>query len=158
VVALDQAPGVRVPAHVMRLADALDPRTRAMLVELALDAEDPPVRLVPGLFVHADVKVAIPPQPLAPADALVQRGEKLQLAVVQDGKLHFVDVEPGQTDGRTVQIRRGVSGGEVVAISPPSDLGEGAPVQPITAEQARQERERQQQADRAKRQARPPGR
>jgi hypothetical protein len=69
-----------------------------------------------------------------PSEAIVQRGERLQVATVRDGKLHFVDVEPGANDGRSIQIRSGVSPGEVVALSPPSDLGEGAPVQAISRE------------------------
>jgi RND family efflux transporter MFP subunit len=131
---LDQQPDARVPATVRRLADALDLRSRSMLVELWLSGA-PAVRLVPGLFVHVDLHVAVPPLPSVPADALVARGDKLQVALVREKKLHFVDVEPGTNDGRQLQIRRGVSGGEVVALSPPSDLGEGAPVQPVTRSQ-----------------------
>ncbi len=127
---LDQHPGVRMRASVRRVADALDVRSRTMLVELWPDG-DPPVRLVPGLFVHVELSVRIPPLPAVPAEALVSRGERLQVAVVRERKLHFLDVEPGSNDGRMVQIRRGLEGGEVVALSPPSDLGEGAPVQPV---------------------------
>ncbi len=127
---LDQSPGVRVAARVQRLADALDPRTRSMLVELWPDG-DPPFRLVPGLFVHVEMQVSIPPLPVVPSEALVARGERTQAALVREGRIHFVDVEPGIDDGRLVQIRRGLRDGDVVALSPPSDLAEGAPIQPI---------------------------
>jgi membrane fusion protein, multidrug efflux system len=137
-VTLDASPGVEVKGRVARVADALDPRTRSMLVEVWPD-EQPPVRLVPGLFVHVALQVAVPPLPAVPSQALVARGEKLQIAIVEGGKLHFVDVEPGLDDGRRIQIRRGLSGGEVVALSPPSDLGEGAPVEAKTLEPQQRE-------------------
>ncbi len=130
-VTLDQQPGIRVAGRVVRTADAIDPRSRSMLVEVGLD--DPPrgVRLVPGLFVHVELRVASPSLPAVPSDALVSRGDHLQIATVRDRRLHFVDVVPGDTDGRQLQIREGLQPGEVVALSPPSDLGEGAPVQPV---------------------------
>jgi len=130
-IALDQEPGARIPATVRRLADALDLRTRTMLVELWPDGV-PAVHLVPGLFVHVDLHVAVPPLPTVPAETLMARGERLQVALVRDRRLRFVDVVPGMSDGRSVQIRSGLAGGEVVALSPPSDLGEGAPVQPVS--------------------------
>jgi RND family efflux transporter MFP subunit len=131
-ITVDQHPDLRVGATVQRIADALDPRTRSMLVELWPD-EGTSFRLVPGMFVHANLRVQVPSLPSVPAEALVARGERLQVAQVVDGRLHFVDVEPGLNDGKTVQIRRGLETGEVVALSPPSDLGEGAPVRPVAA-------------------------
>ncbi len=129
-VTLDQQPGVRIPGRVVRLADAIDPRSRSMLVEVGID-DAPGVRLVPGLFVHVELHVATPPLPSVPSDALVSRGDQLQVAAVRGGRLHFLDVVPGETDGRQLQIREGLQAGEIVALSPPSDLGEGAPVQPV---------------------------
>ena len=141
-VTLDAVPGLEIAARVSRVADALDPRSRSMLVELWPEGE-PPLRLVPGLFVHVALQVAVPPLPAVPSQALIARGEKLQVALVAGGKLHFVDVEPGVDDGRRIQIRRGLSGGELVALSPPSDLGEGAPVEPLTPEQQREQQRRE---------------
>ncbi len=136
VLRIEQHPGVEVPARVRRLAEALDPRSRSMLVELWPEGT-PEFRLVPGLFVHVALKVKVPALPAVPEEALVSRGEKLQVALVRDRKLHFVEVQPGTTDGKTLQIRRGLEGGEVVALSPPSDLGEGAAVQPVEPKEKR---------------------
>lgn len=133
-ITVDQHPDLRVTATVRRVADALDPRTRSMLVELWPD-EGAAFRLVPGMFVHAKLSVRVPSQPWVPAEALVARGEHLQVARVLDRKLHFIDIEPGLNDGRMIQIRRGLEPGETVALSPPSDLGEGAPVRPVAAQQ-----------------------
>jgi RND family efflux transporter MFP subunit len=127
--------GATAPAHVRRVADAIDPRTRSMLTEVWLDGA-PPFRVLPGMFVRVSLHVELPPLPAVPADALVSRGERLQVAVVRDGRLHFVDVRPGVDEGTVVEIREGLAGGEVIALSPPSDLGEGAPVQPVEKQQA----------------------
>jgi hypothetical protein len=86
------------------------------------------------MFVHASLRVRVPSLPWVPAEALVARGERLQVARVVDGRLHFADVEPGLNDGKTIQIRRGLQPGETVALSPPSDLGEGARVRPVAAQ------------------------
>jgi RND family efflux transporter MFP subunit len=129
-ITIDQHPGVRAEARVRRMADALDPRSRSMLVELWPEG-DPGFRLVPGLFVHVALRVTVPPLPVVPSEVLVARGERLQAALVQDRKLHFVDVDAGVDDGRVVQIRHGLEPGQVVALSVPSDLGEGAPIDPV---------------------------
>jgi RND family efflux transporter MFP subunit len=134
-ITVDQHPELRIRATVRRVADALDSRTRTMLVELWPD-EGVAFRLVPGMFVHASLRVRVPSLPWVPAEALVARGERLQVARVLDGRLHFADVEPGLNDGKTIQIRRGLEAGETVALSPPSDLGEGAPVRAIAAQPA----------------------
>jgi RND family efflux transporter MFP subunit len=128
-VTLDARPGERIAAHVARTSGAIDPRTRAMLVQLDVGEG---AQLVPGLFVHVALRVNEPALPSIPADALVSRGDRLQVATVADGRLHFLDVVPGDTDGRQLQIREGLKGDELVALSPPSELGEGTPVQPVT--------------------------
>ena len=129
VVRMDQLPGVDVRAEVRRTSGALDMRSRSMLVE-AWPVEGAPA-LVPGSFVHVALRVRVPALPAVPAEALVQRGARLQVATVRDGRLHFVDVEAGTNDGRIVQIRSGVTTGEVVALSPPSDLDDGAPIEAV---------------------------
>ncbi|WP_242392272.1 efflux RND transporter periplasmic adaptor subunit [Anaeromyxobacter oryzisoli] len=147
---IDQYPGVRVQARVQRTADALDPRTRTMLVELWPDPGGD-FRLVPGLFVHVALRVRVPSLPAVPVEALTSHDDRVQVAIVRDGRLRYVDVEPGVNDGTQVQIRRGVAPGDRVAISPPSDLGDGAPVQPVEAAP-----QRQRGGGAPSRQARPP--
>jgi membrane fusion protein, multidrug efflux system len=136
--------GAPATAHVRRIAEAIDPRTRSMLAEVWLD-DAHAFRVLPGMFVRVSLHVQLPPLPAVPADALIARGERLQVALVRDGRLHFVDVRPGVDEGATVQIREGLAGGELIAVSPPSDLGEGAPVQPTTRQQVRRQEQATQQ-------------
>src|SRR5207302_7125485 len=111
-------------------------RSRSMLVELQVDNAQ---HLLPGLFAEVTLRVASPRQPIVPADALVARGDKLFAPVVEGRKVHFVEVKPGTNNGQTVEIRSGLRGGETVARAVPSELGEGAPVQPVTPEQQKRE-------------------
>jgi membrane fusion protein, multidrug efflux system len=133
----DERPGVVVHAQVSRLADALDPRTRTMLAEIWLD--NAKSEMSPGVFVHVTLHVKVPPLPAVPSNAILSRADKTLVAVVQEGdKIHLQPVTAGMDDGKVVQIREGLTPGQTVALDVPSELGEGAKVQPITPEQQKQ--------------------
>jgi RND family efflux transporter MFP subunit len=127
-IAVDQQPDLRIEAPVNRCANALDPRTRTMLCEIWLENEH---RLYPGSFVHVTLQLVAPRSPVVDSSALVLRNDKPAVAVVRDGRIHFVSVRPGLDDGKTVQILDGLRAGERVALSPSSDLNEDSAVQPI---------------------------
>jgi len=130
----DERPGAVVHAQISRLADALDSRTRTMLAEIWLDNASGGV--VSGVFVHVTLHVRIPPLPVVPSNAVLSRGDKTLVAVVQEqNKLHLVQVATGLDDGKTVQVRQGLRGGETVALDVPSELAEGAVIQPLAPNQ-----------------------
>ncbi len=62
---------------------------------------------------------------------MLLHADKPAVAVVRDGRVHFVTVRVGQDDGKTVQILGGLRGGEVVALALPSEVAEGAVIQAI---------------------------
>jgi RND family efflux transporter MFP subunit len=127
-IAVDQQPDVRIQAKVTRCSGALDPRTRTMLCEVWLDNEH---RLYPGTFVHVTFSLEAPRSPVIESSALILRNDKPTVAVVRDGRVRFVKVRTGLDDGKTVQILDGLRPGERVALSPPSELADGDPVQSI---------------------------
>lgn len=127
-IAVDQQPDLHIRAPITRCAGALDPRTRAMLCEIWLDNEH---RLYPGTFVHVTFQLAAQRSPIVDSSALILRDDKPAVAVVRGGHVHFVHVRPGLDDGHTVQILEGLQPGERVALSPPSEVTEGDPVQAI---------------------------
>ena len=127
-IAVDQQPDLRIQAKITRCAGALDPRTRTMLCEVWLDNEH---RLYPGTFVHVTFRLEAPRSPVVDSSALILRDDKPAVAVVRDGRVRFVRVRAGLDDGKTVQILDGVRPGERVALSPPSELAEGNPVQAV---------------------------
>jgi membrane fusion protein (multidrug efflux system) len=139
--AQDERPGVTVHAQISRLADALDPRTRTMLAEIWLD--NGKAQVAAGVFVHVTIHVRVPPLPAVPSNAIMARADKTLVAVVQDDKVHLQPVVAGLDDGKLVQIREGVQPGQTVALDVPSEIGEGAAIQPITPEQQKQQQQAQ---------------
>lgn len=125
----DEKPGEPIEAQVTRLSGALDPRTRTELCEVWLDNRA--YHIYPGTYVHLTLKVQVPPLPTAPSEVLFMRGDRLLAAVVEGTKVHFVTVEPGLTDGKTVQFRSGLKPGDLVALNFPSELADGATIQPV---------------------------
>jgi membrane fusion protein (multidrug efflux system) len=125
---VDEQPDLCISAPVSRCAQALDPRTRTMLCEIWLANQS---RLYPGTFVHVTFHLAAPPTPVIDSGALVLRNHKPSVAVVRDGRIHFVPVRPGLDDGKTVQIVEGLRVGERIALAPPAELAENDIVQPV---------------------------
>jgi hypothetical protein len=98
-----------------------------MLVEIEVP-NDPP-RVYPGQFVQVSLQVGRPARPTVPPSALTLRGDSAAVAVLEGNRVHFVPVLTGEHDGARVEIVRGLSGGERVALDA-GGLSEGAPVQP----------------------------
>ncbi|MHB1847250.1 MAG: efflux RND transporter periplasmic adaptor subunit [Deltaproteobacteria bacterium] len=125
----DDHPDQPISASVTRMAGALDPRTRTMLTEI--DVDNHAGLILPGGFVHARLKLHGRPFPVLPSEALVSRGDKLFAVVVTNDHAHFVEIETGEDNGTSIEIRRGLKGGEWVALNVSTDLEDGAAVQPV---------------------------
>jgi RND family efflux transporter MFP subunit len=123
-------PGHPIEAKVTRTAQGIDARTRTMLVEV--DVPNQPVRLYPGSYVNVRLHFAGRRTPLVPGEALAWRGGVLFVASLgSDDRVHLVRVQPGDDDGRRVQILSGLQGGERVVLNPSAELSDGDRVQPI---------------------------
>jgi len=133
----DERPGQVVRATVSRVADALDPRTRTMLAEIWLDNSKGEVS--PGVFVHVTLHARVPPLPVVPSNAILSRADKNLVAVVEQGnKIRLQPVVTGLDDGKSVQVREGAQPGQTVALDVPSELSDGATIQPISPQQKQQ--------------------
>ncbi len=124
----DERPDVPIAAAISRISESLDPRSRTMQCEIWLD--NTKYHVYPGTFLHATLHVDVPPLPTVPSEAVFMRDDHLVVAVIKDNVAHFTKVESGLDDGKQLQLRKGLSGGELVALNFPSDLPDGAPVQP----------------------------
>jgi multidrug efflux pump subunit AcrA (membrane-fusion protein) len=71
---------------------------------------------------------------LIPGPALVQNAAGNQLAIIQDGKAHFVQVKLGIDYGNSVEITEGLKGDEQVIANPGERVIEGAKVRASTPE------------------------
>ncbi|MBZ5675989.1 MAG: efflux RND transporter periplasmic adaptor subunit [Acidobacteriia bacterium] len=128
---LSNFPGRRFLGKVARTANALDPSSRTMLVEVAVS--NPDGVLFPGMYAEVDLSTARSNPPLLiPALALIVRSDGAQVAVVQaDGVVHLQKVEVGRDYGDRVEIVQGVAEGATILAAPGDAAKEGARIVPV---------------------------
>jgi RND family efflux transporter MFP subunit len=127
-VSFAEHPGQLYPGTVVRTADAIDPTTRTLLVEV--DLNNRKGELLPGSLAQVHFKTPVATTSfVVPVSALIFRSEGMQVAVVvKDGsitKAHLVPVTIGEDDGRTIQIASGLHADDQVIQDPPDSLIEG---------------------------------
>ena len=112
----------------VRTADAIDPASRTLLVEVDLDNRGG--QLLPGSLAQVHFKTPAPAQSfIVPAAALIFRREGMQLGTVINGNVaHLVPITIGQDDGATVEVVTGLKAGDQVIQDPPDSLIEGEQV------------------------------
>jgi RND family efflux transporter MFP subunit len=125
--------GRQVIGTVARTANALDPATRTLLVEVQIDNAGG--ALMPGMYTQVDLSVPRRNPPLLiPADTLVVRSDGPQVAVVKaDGVVHFARVDLGRDMGETIEALAGVEEGDRLAVNPGDVVREGAKVKAVDA-------------------------
>jgi len=108
-----------------RTADAIDPTSRTLLVEV--DVNNRNGELMPGALAQVHFKTApVSSAFIVPTAALIFRREGLQVSTVVKGNVaHLVQVEIGEDDGGTVQIVSGLGPNDQVIQDPPDSLIEG---------------------------------
>jgi RND family efflux transporter MFP subunit len=125
-------PGKSFQGTLVRTADAIDPVSRTLLVEL--DVDNHAGQLMPGAQaqVHFKTTSAIPTFNV-PASALIfRRNADIELAILIDSSdgtvAHLIPVKIGEDDGATVQIVSGLSPDDKVIQDPPDSLIDGEKV------------------------------
>jgi multidrug efflux system membrane fusion protein len=127
-ITLQEFPGQKFKARVVRTAEAIDPNTRTLLTEV--DVPNKEGKLLPGSFgeVHFAVgsnvnKVTIP------VNALLFRAQGAQVAVVgPDHKIQLRPLSIGRDYGTSLEVISGVSASDQVVINPPDSLEAGQQV------------------------------
>jgi RND family efflux transporter MFP subunit len=112
----------------VRTADAIDPASRTLLVEV--DVDNRSGELLPGSLAEVHFKTPTPAETFViPAAALIFRGKDMQVGTVVNGNLaHLAPVSIGEDDGVNVQIVSGLSASDRVIQAPPDSLIEGEKV------------------------------
>ncbi len=117
---------------VARRADALDPATRTMRVEVDVPNDDG--ALLSGMYARATFTVALRGgTPQVPTDALVFRRGKVYVPVVRHDRLNLAEVTLGFDDGRTVEVTSGIAPDDLVALNVGQAVRDGETVQPVPA-------------------------
>src|SRR6185437_2575113 len=123
-----QYPGRKFEGTLVRTADAIDPASRTLLVEI--DVDNRKGELMPGALAQVQFKAPSVGQTfLVPASALVFRREGMRIGTVveKDGNdvAHLVPITIGQDDGATVQVTSGLNANDRVIQDPPDSIIEG---------------------------------
>ena len=127
-------PGRQFAGTVARTANALDPASRTLLVEVQMDNHGG--ALLPGMYAQVDLAVPRQDPPLQiPGDTLVVRGNGPQVAVVKpDGTVHYTLIQLGRDFGDHVEVLSGLEEGQQIAVNPGDAVVEGVKVKPVLNE------------------------
>jgi RND family efflux transporter MFP subunit len=120
-------PGERFSGITRRVSHSVEPRTRAMMVEL--DVENGDGRLTPGMF--ADVVWPVrrsKPTLFVPASAIVQSTEKTFVARLRDRDVEQVPVQRGAAVEDLVEVFGALNEGDLVARRGSEELRPGTQV------------------------------
>src|SRR3989441_6158961 len=129
---LSEFPGRKFQGTLVRTAEAINMRTRTLLIEIEVD--NPKSTLLTGSY--AEVHLKVPTQKstfLLPVNTLLFRSEGLRVGVVQDGKVVLTAVTPGHDFGNQIEIVAGLKTGDQVIVNPPDSLVSGQQVQIVQA-------------------------
>jgi RND family efflux transporter MFP subunit len=118
--------GKRYPATVAFTAQALDPASRTLQVELQV--ENPAHELFPGAYVEVHFNLAAPTSTLRlPANAVMFRAQGLLIAAVSsDQHVHLRHITEGRDFGSSIEVISGVEPTDDIVINPPDSLTDGA--------------------------------
>ncbi|MGB7135798.1 MAG: efflux RND transporter periplasmic adaptor subunit, partial [Acidobacteriaceae bacterium] len=128
---LEQYPGRRFHGKVVRTAEAIDPGSRTLLVEV--DVPNAGGVLVPGDYTEVHFRVKVEKRTLIlPVSTLLFREEGLRVATVVNGnKAKLVPITIGQNDGRVVQVIEGLEPDDLVMQNPPDSIMDGETVRVV---------------------------
>ena len=122
---LDQFPGRKIEAKVVRTAGAIDPGSRTLLTELETDNARGEILAGSYAQVRFTDSIAAPTLTLS-ANTLLFRAEGIRVGVVSAaGQVALRAVKLGRDFGQTVEILEGVGAGDRVILNPPDSLADG---------------------------------
>jgi RND family efflux transporter MFP subunit len=128
-------PGREFTGTVARTANALDPTSRTLLVEVHVPNTEG--LLLPGMYARVDLNYARAHPPLLiPSDALVTRGDGPVVAVVRpDHTVHMAAIEVGRDYGDRLEVLGGLQDGDTIIPNPGDFATEGLKVNPVEQSQ-----------------------
>lgn len=126
-------PGRKFRGAVARTADALDPASRTLLVEVHVPNREGV--LMPGMYAQVELSTSRVSAPLlVPSDALIISGAGTQVAIVKpDHRVHLQTIAAGRDYGDRIEVMNGLSEGDVIVSNPGDIMHEGTEVDPVPA-------------------------
>ncbi len=123
-------PGREFIGTVARNAEALDPTSRTLLVEVHVPNADN--ALLPGMYAQVELSSARADPPLlVPSDAMIMRDNGAQVAVVGPGNIvHMQKIQVGRDYGDRLEVVGGLHEGDRVVSSPGDIAHDGLKIEP----------------------------
>ena len=128
---LDEYPGQVFNGVIVRNANAIDPASRTLNVEL--DVDNAQGQIMPGAYAFVHLKLLQKERTqseslVIPADTLLFRAEGLRVGVVRNGVAQVIPVTIGRDYGNKVEIIQGLLPSDNVILNPADSLVSGTPV------------------------------
>jgi RND family efflux transporter MFP subunit len=135
---LPQFPGRQFQGTLVRTADAIDPSTRTLLIEV--DVNNASGELLPGDYTEVHLKIpSAAPAFILPVNTLIFRTAGLQVATVVNGdKAALIPIVLGRDFGSEVEVVSGLKESDLVIENPPDSLVDGEQVRVVTPEPQQQ--------------------
>jgi RND family efflux transporter MFP subunit len=114
--------------RVARTSQALDPTSRTLLVDI--EVPNPRGLLLPGMY--AQVRLTLRrsrPVVLVPGDTVVIRARGPEVAVVENGKVHYHQLKVERDHGDMMEVLDGVKPGDMLVVNPGDTAREGSVVE-----------------------------
>jgi len=146
-VRVDAFPNERFSGRVYAVETTVDERTRTTLLRARVP--NPGAKLRPGMFARVTLELGSNSKAiLIPEQAVVPRGDRNFVFRVLDGRAKLTEIALGSRTPGEVEVRKGLSAGELVVTDGQIKLQDGVPVmvlpeKPLTAKDAKDAKEKQ---------------
>ena len=133
ILTVSNLPGREFQGEVARNANALDPSSRTLLVEVRVaNASN---LLLPGMYAQVGFRsVRADPPLLVPTEAMIVRADGAQIAVVApDHTVRLQKIEVGRDYGDRVEVLSGLREGDTIVSNPGDTVREGLKVDVVDA-------------------------
>ena len=127
-----ESAGERMKAQVARTANALDPSTRTLRVEVTVNNREG--KLLPGAYAQAIFPIGAGQILSVPANCLLFRAEGPRIAVVDEkGHIRLAPITLGRDLGKSIEIVAGIKPTDHIVLNPPDSLADGDHVEATAA-------------------------
>ena len=124
---LQEFPGQSFTGTVTNIAGSLNSNSRTLQTEIRIDNKKHVLK--PGSYAEVRFHINNPNPPvIIPSSATITRNDGMYVAVVQEHKVKFHQVQVARDYGSKIAVSQGLKAQDVVVIDPPDGLVEGTTV------------------------------
>lgn len=134
----DAYPGRSAKGRIIQVSPIAEPkavgRVRAKIVRAKIEVESSAFPLKPGMEVDITGRKKIgSDMVLVPNEALIQVGDRQQVYIIRDGRVHHRFITTGPSNYEQTAVLSGLEPGDVVAVSMPDRMEDGMRVKIVRA-------------------------